>query len=189
MHVWIDLSRGWGIWGLQTELFLERILMEHQWPVSWPSLGCLRLRDTKALVVLTSIWGFIVLLWGLMDWMRPKWLCFSLCPWVVWHSVGLLHWMYHTTRLRMIWPKSFWDSLHLTLSLMFRGEGWMLWGRGQRPEESITSFISRWREKISQVIDRSSEMDQISMIMKKSLQPRFSSHLMGFPHMDFGSLV
>ena len=40
----------------------------------------------------------------------------------------------------------------------------------QRPEELVTSFISRWREKISQVIDRSSERDQISMIMK-SLQP------------------
>ncbi|RVX11222.1 hypothetical protein CK203_019783 [Vitis vinifera] len=31
----------------------------------------------------------------------------------------------------------------------------------QRPEESVTSFISRWREKISQIIDRSSEKDQI----------------------------
>ena len=58
----------------------------------------------------------------------------------------------------------------------------------QRPEESVTSFISRWREKISQVIDRPSERDQIGMIMR-SLQPRFARHLMGFPHTDFGSLV
>ncbi|RVW87079.1 Transposon Ty3-I Gag-Pol polyprotein [Vitis vinifera] len=58
----------------------------------------------------------------------------------------------------------------------------------QRPEESVTSFISRWREKISQIIDRPSERDQISMIMR-SLQPRFARHLMGFPHTDFGSLV
>nr|CAN76697.1 hypothetical protein VITISV_009720 [Vitis vinifera] len=58
----------------------------------------------------------------------------------------------------------------------------------QRPEESVISFISRWREKISQIIDRPSERDQISMIMR-SLQPRFSRHLMGFPHTDFGSLV
>ena len=58
----------------------------------------------------------------------------------------------------------------------------------QRPEELVTSFISRWREKISQVIDRSSERDQISMIMK-SLQPRFARHLTGFLHTDFGSLV
>ncbi|RVW18051.1 hypothetical protein CK203_113340 [Vitis vinifera] len=35
---------------------------------------------------------------------------------------------------------------------------------------------------------RPSERDQISMIMK-SLQPRFARHLMGFPHVDFGSLV
>ncbi|RVW29098.1 Retrovirus-related Pol polyprotein from transposon 17.6 [Vitis vinifera] len=58
----------------------------------------------------------------------------------------------------------------------------------QRPEESVTSFISRWREKISQIIDRPPEKDQISMIMR-SLQPRFARHLMGFPHTDFGSLV
>ncbi|RVX21709.1 hypothetical protein CK203_001150 [Vitis vinifera] len=58
----------------------------------------------------------------------------------------------------------------------------------QRSEESVTSFISRWREKISQIVDRPSERDQISMIMR-SLQPRFARHLMGFPHTDFGSLV
>ena len=52
----------------------------------------------------------------------------------------------------------------------------------------MTSFISHWREKISQVIDRPFERDQISMIMR-SLQPRFARHLMGFPHMDFGYLV
>ena len=50
----------------------------------------------------------------------------------------------------------------------------------QRPDESVTSFISRWREKIAQIIDRPSERDQISMIMR-SLQPRFARHLMGFP--------
>ena len=50
----------------------------------------------------------------------------------------------------------------------------------QRPDESFTSFISRWREKIAQIIDRPSERDQISMIMC-SLQPRFARHLMGFP--------
>ena len=58
----------------------------------------------------------------------------------------------------------------------------------QRPDESVTSFISRWREKIAQIIDRPSERDQIGMIMR-SLQPRFSRHLMGFPQTDFGSLV
>ena len=58
----------------------------------------------------------------------------------------------------------------------------------QRPDESVTSFISRWREKIAQIIDRPSEYDQIGMIMR-SLQPRFARHLMGFPQTDFGSLV
>ena len=58
----------------------------------------------------------------------------------------------------------------------------------QRPDESVTSFISRWREKIAQIIDRPSERDQIGLIMR-SLQPRFARHLMGFPQTDFGSLV
>ena len=58
----------------------------------------------------------------------------------------------------------------------------------QGPDESVTSFISRWREKIAQIVDRPSEKDQISMILG-SLQPRFVRHLMGFPHTDFGSLV
>ena len=58
----------------------------------------------------------------------------------------------------------------------------------QRPDESVTSFISRWREKIAQIIYRRSECDQISMIMH-SLQPRFVRHLMGFPQTDVGSLV
>ena len=58
----------------------------------------------------------------------------------------------------------------------------------QRPDESVTSFISCWREKIAQIIDRPPERDQISMIMR-SLQSRFARHLMGFPHTDLGSLV
>ena len=58
----------------------------------------------------------------------------------------------------------------------------------QRPHESITSFISRWREKIAQIIERPSESDQISMIMR-SLQSRFARHLMGFPQLDFGLVV
>ncbi|RVW92721.1 hypothetical protein CK203_041576 [Vitis vinifera] len=57
----------------------------------------------------------------------------------------------------------------------------------QGPDETVTSFISRWREKIAQIIDRPSERDQISMIC--DLQPRFARHLMGFPQTDFGSLV
>ena len=58
----------------------------------------------------------------------------------------------------------------------------------QRREESVTSFIFHRKEKISQVIDRPFEKDQISMIMR-SLQPRFARHLMGFPHTNFGYLV
>ena len=57
-----------------------------------------------------------------------------------------------------------------------------------RSDESITSFISRWREKIAQIIYRPSKRNQISMIMH-SLQPRFARHFMGFPQTDFGSSV
>ena len=58
----------------------------------------------------------------------------------------------------------------------------------QRPDESVTSFISRWRKKIAQIIDRPFERNQINMIMR-ILQPRFARHLIGFPQTDFGSLV
>ncbi|RVW71369.1 hypothetical protein CK203_060924 [Vitis vinifera] len=57
----------------------------------------------------------------------------------------------------------------------------------QRLEKSITSFTSRLREKIAQIIDCHLENEQISMIMR-SLQPKFARHLMGFTHTDFGSL-
>ena len=58
----------------------------------------------------------------------------------------------------------------------------------QGPEESVTSFISRLRENITQIVDRPSENDQINMILK-NLQPRFAKYLMGFPYTDFRSLV
>ena len=50
----------------------------------------------------------------------------------------------------------------------------------KRPDESVTSFISCLREKITHIIYRPLERDQISMIMH-NLQPRFAKHRMGFP--------
>ena len=58
----------------------------------------------------------------------------------------------------------------------------------QRLNESVTSFISRWREKIALIIDHSLERGHICMIMR-SLQLRFAKHLMGFTHVDFRYLV
>ena len=52
----------------------------------------------------------------------------------------------------------------------------------------MTLFISRWREKITQIVDRPSKREHINVILR-SLQLRFARHLMRFPHMDFGSLV
>ncbi|RVW22918.1 Retrovirus-related Pol polyprotein from transposon 297 [Vitis vinifera] len=85
------------------------------------------------------------------------------------------------------------DEAHLIMlfpmSLSGAAQRWReLEALRQGPDESVTSFISRWREKIAQIVDRPSEKDQISMILR-SLQPRFARHLMGFPHTDFGSLV
>lgn len=57
----------------------------------------------------------------------------------------------------------------------------------QRPDESVTSFISLWREKVTLMVDHPSKRDHICMIVK-SLQPRFSKHLMGFTYADFGFL-
>ena len=36
-------------------------------------------------------------------------------------------------------------------------------------EETMTSFISQWKEKIAQIVDRPSKMDQISMILRTLL--------------------
>ena len=58
----------------------------------------------------------------------------------------------------------------------------------QRSDESISSFISRWRGKIAEIIDRPSERDQIQMVLR-SLQPRIARHVVGVPFADFGSLV
>ncbi|KAL6315422.1 hypothetical protein AAG906_000536 [Vitis piasezkii] len=58
----------------------------------------------------------------------------------------------------------------------------------QRTEESVSSFISRWRGKIAEIVDRPSERDQIQMVLR-SLQPRIARHVVGVPFADFGSLV
>eukprot|EP00261_Vitis_vinifera_P028366 XP_010662558.1 PREDICTED: uncharacterized protein LOC100853663 [Vitis vinifera] len=58
----------------------------------------------------------------------------------------------------------------------------------QISDESVSSFISRWRGKIAEIIDRPSERDQIQMVLR-SLQPRIARHVVGAPFTDFGSLV
>ena len=58
----------------------------------------------------------------------------------------------------------------------------------QRTEESFSSFISYWRGKIAEIIDRSSERDQIQMVLR-SLQSRIVKHVVGVPFIDFDSLV
>ena len=51
----------------------------------------------------------------------------------------------------------------------------------QRLDESVSSFISRWRGKIAEIIDSPSERDQI--------QPKIARHVVEVPFTDFGSLV
>ena len=58
----------------------------------------------------------------------------------------------------------------------------------QGAHETATSFISRWREKVIQRINRPLEREQISMIMR-SLQPSYARHLMGIPIMDYIALI
>ncbi|RVW89757.1 hypothetical protein CK203_047209 [Vitis vinifera] len=58
----------------------------------------------------------------------------------------------------------------------------------QRSDESVSSFISRWRGKIAEIIDRPSGRDQIQMVLR-ILQPRIARHVVGVPFADFGSLV
>ena len=58
----------------------------------------------------------------------------------------------------------------------------------QMTDEAISSFISHWRRKIAEIIDRPLERDQIQMVLR-SLQPRIARHVVGVPFADFGSLV
>ncbi|RVW58297.1 hypothetical protein CK203_057474 [Vitis vinifera] len=44
----------------------------------------------------------------------------------------------------------------------------------QRPEESISSFVTRWRAKVAGMVDRPKEQDQIDMVLR-NLQPRYYS--------------
>ncbi|WJZ84118.1 hypothetical protein VitviT2T_003739 [Vitis vinifera] len=58
----------------------------------------------------------------------------------------------------------------------------------QRTEESVSSFISHWRGKIAEIVDRPLEIDQIQMVLR-SLQPRIARHVVGVLFADFGYLV
>ncbi|RVW35004.1 hypothetical protein CK203_092529 [Vitis vinifera] len=58
----------------------------------------------------------------------------------------------------------------------------------QGSDESVSFFISRWREKAAEMIERPTERDQMSMFLR-SLHPRFARHLTGVPFQDFRSLV
>ena len=60
----------------------------------------------------------------------------------------------------------------------------------QGAHETATSFISRWRERVIQMIHRSSERERehISMIMR-SLQPSYARHLMKVPIMNYRALI
>ena len=48
----------------------------------------------------------------------------------------------------------------------------------QRPDESISFFISHWRAKVASMIDRPKEQDQIDMVLR-NLQLRFARRLVG----------
>ncbi|RVW62919.1 hypothetical protein CK203_059752 [Vitis vinifera] len=58
----------------------------------------------------------------------------------------------------------------------------------QRPDESISSFVTRWRAKVTGMIDRHKEQDRIDMVLR-NLQPRFVRRLVGIPFQDLRSLV
>ncbi|KAL6319680.1 hypothetical protein AAG906_026741 [Vitis piasezkii] len=58
----------------------------------------------------------------------------------------------------------------------------------QRPDESISSFVSRSRAKVVGMINRHKEQDQIYMVLR-NLLPRFARRLVGIPFQDLKSLV
>ncbi|RVW15702.1 hypothetical protein CK203_075321 [Vitis vinifera] len=57
----------------------------------------------------------------------------------------------------------------------------------QRPDESISSFVTRWRAKVAGMINRPKEQDQIDMVLR-NLQPRFARRLVA-SHFRLRSLV
>ena len=58
----------------------------------------------------------------------------------------------------------------------------------QGSDESVSSFISHWREKAAEMIKRPIYRDQMSMFLR-SLHPRFARHMTRVPFQDFRSLV
>ncbi|RVW91931.1 hypothetical protein CK203_030166 [Vitis vinifera] len=58
----------------------------------------------------------------------------------------------------------------------------------QRPDESISSFVTRWKAKVAGMIDQPKEQDQIDMVLR-NLQLRFARRLVGVPFQDLKSLV
>ena len=56
------------------------------------------------------------------------------------------------------------------------------------PDESISSFVNRWRAKVAGMIDRLKKQDEIDMVLR-NLQPRFAKCLVGIPFQDLKSLV
>ncbi|RVW57106.1 hypothetical protein CK203_116771 [Vitis vinifera] len=59
---------------------------------------------------------------------------------------------------------------------------------GQRPDESIFSFVSCRRAKVAGMIDQPKEQDQIDTVLQ-NLQARFAKRLVGIPFQDLKSLV
>ena len=58
----------------------------------------------------------------------------------------------------------------------------------QRPDESISSSVNRWRAKVAGMIDRPKEQDQIDMVLQ-NLQLRFVRRFVDIPFQDLKSLV
>ena len=58
----------------------------------------------------------------------------------------------------------------------------------QKLDDTISSFFSRWRAKVANIVDQANKQDQIDIVLR-NLQPRFTRHLMGIPFQDFRSLV
>ena len=58
----------------------------------------------------------------------------------------------------------------------------------QRPDESISSSVNRWRAKVAGMIDRPKERDQIDMVLQ-NLQLRFVRRFVDIPFQDLKSLV
>ena len=54
----------------------------------------------------------------------------------------------------------------------------------QKFDYAVRDALSRWRDKVAQMVDRPKELEQIQMILR-NLRPQFARQMVGNSYLDF----